>query len=156
MTAGQEQELSLTDKVINRRQQIFIRYVVAILIDVIVLNLFNEYWPQYLHIETFTLTLFAAMMLQVLLQLTLKIEHSVAEYFFKDKSGMKINILRGVSAWGIIFISKLIMLEALSMAFGESLVFHGPIHGVVAFIIVIMSMIILEQLLVKIHNFLAR
>jgi len=120
MTPEQEEELAITDKTINRKQQLYIRYVVAILIDLTVLSLFNEFFPQFLFIETFSLSLFAAIILQVLLQLTLKAEHKVAHYFFHGKSGLKVNILRGVTAWSMIFISKLVMLKAISLAFGSS------------------------------------
>lgn len=152
MTREQEEELTLTDKVINRKQQLYIRYVVAILIDLTVLSLFNEFLPQFLFIETFSLSLFAAIILQVLLQLTLKAEHKVAHYFFHGKSGLKVNILRGVTAWSIIFVSKLVMLKAISLAFGSNVVFGGPIHGVISFIIVITTMILAEQLMLKIHH----
>jgi hypothetical protein len=141
--------------VINRKQQLFIRYIVAILIDLTVMNLFNEYWPEYMHITSFTLSLFAAVLLQVLLQLTLKVEHIVATYFFEGKSGLKVNILRGLTAWTLIFISKLVMLKAISIAFSGEIAFGGPVHGVVAFIIIIATMIIAEQILLKIHNALA-
>ena len=155
MTSQEEQELSLSDKSINNRQRLFIRYVVAILVDLTVLSLFNEFWPEYLFIDTFSLSLFAAVILQVLLQLTLKAEHKVAHYFFHGKSGLKTNILRGITAWSMIFVSKLVMLKALSIVFGSSVVFGGPIHGVVAFIIVITTMIVSEQILIKIYNLLA-
>jgi len=152
MTSQEALSLSLSDNSFNNRQRLFIRYVVAILADLTVLSLFNEFWPQYLFIDTFSLSLFAAVILQVLLQLTLKAEHKVAHYFFHGKSGMKINILRGITAWSMILVSKLAMLKALSIAFGSSVVFGGPIHGVVAFIIIITTMIVAEQILIKIYN----
>jgi len=156
MTSEEELELSLTDKVYNRKQQMFARYIIAVLIDLTILNLFNEYWSEYLFIKTFSLSLLAAILLQTLLQLTLKVEHGVANYFFKDKSGLSINILRGISAWSIIFLSKLVMLKAITLVFGASVVFGGPIHGVLAFIVIIVSMIIAEQIVVKIYHSLAK
>jgi len=50
----------------NARQQLFIRYFTAILIDLTVLNLFDEYW-EYVEIDSFTISLLAALLLQVLL-----------------------------------------------------------------------------------------
>ncbi|QOP46712.1 hypothetical protein FM071_04700 [Sulfurimonas paralvinellae] len=136
----------------NNRQRLFVRYIIAVLIDLTVLNFFTEYFPEYLHLETFSLSLLAAILLQTLLQLTLKVEHKVAQRFFAGKSGIKVNILRGISAWSIIFISKLVMLEALSIIFGDAVHFGGPIHGVIAFIATIAAMIIAEQILLKIYN----
>lgn len=46
----------------------------------------------------------------------------------------------------IIFASKLVILEAISLSFGSSVVFSGPIHGLVAFILVVTAIIIAEQL----------
>ncbi len=155
MTSQEEQELSLSNPSFNEKQRLFIRYVVAILVDLTVLSLFNEFWPEYLFIDTFSLSLFAAVILQVLLQLTLKAEHKVAHYFFHGKSGLKTNILRAITAWSMIFVSKLIMLKALSIAFGSSVVFGGPVHGVVAFVVIITTMILAEQVLIKIYNLLA-
>ena len=57
MTQEEELELSLTKKTTNRKQKLFVRYVVAILIDLTVLSLFNEFLPQYLYIATFSLSL---------------------------------------------------------------------------------------------------
>ena len=65
---------------LTNRQRLFIRYTLAVLVDLTVLNLFNEYW-DYVFIEFFTISLFAAMLLQFLLQVTIIIEHRVANYF---------------------------------------------------------------------------
>ena len=155
MTQEEELELSLSKKTTNRKQKLFVRYVIAILIDLTVLSLFNEFLPQYLYIATFSLSLFTALILQILLQLTLKAEHKVADYFFKGKSGVMTSVLRGLTAWSMIFVSKLIMLKAISIAFGESVHFGGALHGVIAFIIIITTMIVSEQIVIKIFHALA-
>lgn len=71
--------------------------------------MFNEYWDM-VYIEYFAISLLAAILLQFLLQVTLKIEHHVADYFMK-MSGEKAKILRGLSTWGILFGSKFVILE---------------------------------------------
>jgi hypothetical protein len=70
----------------NRRQHIFIKYTFAILVDITILNLFNEYW-DYVTLSSFSISLVAAILLQLLLQITLNIEHKVAAYF-KRKEGL--------------------------------------------------------------------
>jgi uncharacterized membrane protein YdjX (TVP38/TMEM64 family) len=60
--------------------------------------------------------------------------------------------MRGVSAWAIIFVSKLVILKALSLSFGDSVVFSGPVHGVVSFIVVVMAIIIAEQVVMWIYR----
>ena len=127
----------------SRHQQLFFRYTFAVLVDLTVLNLFNEYWG-YVYIEFFSVSLLAAILLQLLLKVTLAIEHRVAGYF-KGKPGLRPRIMRGLSAWAILFGSKLIILEAINLSFGDSVVFGGPIHGLVAFIIVVIAIIAAEQ-----------
>jgi len=131
----------------NTKQQLFIRYFTAILIDLTVLNLFDEYW-DLVTINSFTISVFAAIMLQVLLKLTMKIEHHVADYF-RAKPWKSAKFLRLFSAWLILFLSKFVILGAVNIAFGEKVVFSGPLHGVVAFIVVLVVMLVTEILLVK-------
>jgi hypothetical protein len=71
----------------SRRQQLFFKYTFFVLIDLTVLNLFNEYW-DYVSIEFFSISLLAALLLQVLLQVTIAIEHRVAG-FFQGRPGLR-------------------------------------------------------------------
>jgi len=127
----------------NRRQKIFNKYIVFILIDLTVLGFFNQYW-EYVFIETFTIALLTAVLLQFMMQGALHLEH-LAAHFFETKMGITSKAFRGISAWMIIFVSKLVILEAINLFFGDSVVFSGPIHGVLAFIIVVIVMVIAEQ-----------
>ena len=137
----------------SKRQRLFIRYTLAVLVDLTVLNLFNEYW-DFVYFEYFTISLLTAVLLQFLLQVTIAIEHRVAGYF-KTKTGLSAKVMRGLSTWAILFASKLVILEAINFAFGDSVVFGGPINGLVAFIIVVIAIIIAEQAITRIYNFLA-
>ena len=137
----------------SRRQQLFFRYTFFVLIDLTVLNLFNEYWDN-VFIESFSISLLAALLLQILLQLTILIEHRVAN-FFKEKTGLTAKILRALSTWAILFTSKLLILEAINIAFGSNVLFSGAIHGLLAFIIVVIAIITAEQILLKIYRSLA-
>lgn len=137
----------------SRRQQLFAKYTLAVLIDLTILNLFNEFW-EYVRIESFSISLLAAIMLQLMLQATVQVEHKVAA-FFKKMSGIKATVLRVLSAWAILFISKLIILEAITFVFAGDLLFGGPVHGVVAFIIVVIALIVAEQIFFRIYRALA-
>ena len=137
----------------SRRQQLFLKYSFLVLIDLSVLNLFNEYWG-YVFIESFSISVLAALLLQVLLQITILVEHSVAS-FFNSKSGIRAKILRGISTWAILFVSKLIILEAINISFGSDVLFSGPIHGLVSFIVVVVVIIITEQIFSRIYKALA-
>lgn len=87
------------------------------MIDLTVLNLFDEYW-DWVVIESFTISLLAALLLQVLLRITLKIEHRIAAYF-NSKPGTIAKVMRVLSAWAVLFGSKFVILEAINTAFGD-------------------------------------
>lgn len=61
----------------SNRQRLFVRYFTAILIDLVVLNLLVEY-SQNVSVDSFTTSLLAAVLLQVLLKLTIAVERRVA------------------------------------------------------------------------------
>lgn len=134
-------------KSFTRRQLLFIRYVSAILIDLTVLNLFNEYWDN-VQISSFTISLLTAIVLQLMLQITFKIEHGVGSYLLKKgKKG-----LRFFSAWALLFSSKFVILWVLELLFADNIIFEGPFHGILAFIIVITAMLVTEGVMRWITN----
>ena len=86
--------------------------------------------------------------------MTFAFEHRVAGYF-KAKSHTRAKVLRILSTWAIVFGSKIVILEAINFSFGASVLFSGPVHGLVAFIIVVIAMFIAEQAIIWIYNSLA-
>ena len=145
---AQQEKGPIVTGTIIRNQVLFVRYFNAVLVDLVVLGLLNEYWSR-VDIDSFTVALLAAVILQVLLKVSLALEHKVGMYF-KKKSGLTAKVMRIVSAWGILFISKLIILWAIDVAFGNSFIFHGKFHGVLPFLVLIIVIIIAERLLQKI------
>jgi len=135
---------------LNRRQHLFMRYFTAVLVDLAVLNLFDEYW-HLVQIESFTISLFTAVVLQVLLQATLVVEHRIADYF-KAQSGTAAKVKRIFASWFVLFASKFVILEAINLAFGDEVVFAGPAHGVVAFIAVVVVMVVAEQVVIRVYR----
>ncbi len=145
--------IALTDE-INNSQILFVRYLVAVLIDLTALNLFDEFW-ELVTIGPFSVSVLAAVLLQVLLKATLVLEHKVAAYF-NSKSGGLARFMRFFTAWLILFGSKFVMLGAIDFAFGDDVLFTGPLHGVVSFIIVVMVMLAAEEIAVRIYRRLGR
>jgi hypothetical protein len=137
----------------SNKQRLFMRYFTAILVDLTVLNLFEEYWDNVV-IGSFTISLFAAIVLQVLLQLTIVFEHKVAAYF-KSKSGTSAKVQRFFATWAILFFSKIIILEAINIAFGDKVLFLGAFHGLVAFIVVVIALLVAEKAIIKLYHSLA-
>jgi hypothetical protein len=137
----------------SNRQRLFVRYLMATLIDLTVLNLFDEYW-QHVEIDSFTISILAAVLLQVLLKATLAIEHKVGAHFSAKPGGFA-KAMRFFSAWLILFGSKFVMLGAINFAFGDDVLFTGPLHGVAAFIAVVVVMLVAEEGITRIYRRLA-
>lgn len=134
----------------SNRQRLFVRYFTAILIDLVVLNLFDEY-SQNVSIDSFTTSLLAAVLLQVLLKLTIAVEHRIAA-FFKARGGGLMTFLRFLCAWLVLFGSKFVILEALTLVFGDKVRFSGAFHGIVTLIVVIIAMLVAEEAIVRLYR----
>lgn len=117
------------------------------------LGLFDEYSSK-VSVDSFTTMLLAAVLLQFLLKGTIKVEHWVASHF-KGKTGAAWKALRFFCAWLVLFGSKFVILEALSIAFNDKVKFEGAFHGIVWLIIVVVTMVIAEELIVRLYRKLA-
>ena len=135
------------------RQRTFLRYYTGTLIDLVVLGLFAEFSDKVI-VESFSIALLAAIVLQLLLKATIALEHIVAGYF-KSKPGGFNTFMRWFTAWLILFGSKFVILEALSFAFGGRVRFEGALHGIVWLILVVVVMIVAEELMVRFYRRLA-
>jgi hypothetical protein len=129
------------------RQRLFIRYFTAILIDLVVLNLFDEFSDK-VAVDSFSISLAAAVLLQVLLKATIAVEHWVAG-FFKGKPGGWNKFWRYFCAWLVLFGSKFVILEAITFTFGDTVRFEGRFHGIITLIIVVVVMLVVEELIVR-------
>ena len=136
------------------RQRLYNRYLTATLIDLTVLNLFEEH-SEWVVIESFLISLLAAIILQLLLKASLALEHQVAVYFGKKEGGFA-RFLRFFVAYLILVGSKFVMLGVLDFALGSEVEFTGPFHGVVIFVLVVIVMVVAEELAVRIYRLLAR
>jgi hypothetical protein len=134
----------------STRQRLFVRYFTGILIDLLILNLFAEYWSK-VFVTSFTISLFAAVLLQVLLKLTIAVEHRVGS-FFKGRPGKLMLFLRFFFAWLVLFGSKFVILWALATAFGDQVRFSGPFHGIITLIIVVVVMLVVEEAVVRLYR----
>ena len=137
----------------STRQRLFSRYVIAILVDLVVLNLMAEHWSR-IRIDAFSTGLIAAVLLQLLLQATLVLEHHVAS-LFDTREGPAWTFLRFFSAWLILFGSKFVMLGVIDRVLDDRLHFSGPMHGVIPFVAVIVAMLAAEELIMRIYRRLA-
>lgn len=128
----------------------FIRYTLFVLVDLTVLNLFVEYWDRIV-IDSFTISLFTAALLQALLKMTLAIEHRIAKYF-ESRPGKRAAILRVVAIWAVLFGSKIVILESVDIVFGE----HVELGGLVPFIVLVITLLAAETIITRIYEALAK
>lgn len=137
----------------SNRQRLFLLYFVGALVDLVVLGLFDEYSDK-VYVDSFTTMVLASIVLQFLLKGTIAVEHWVASHF-KGKTGGWWKTVRFFCAWLVLFGSKFVILEALDLAFGDSVQFEGIFHGIVWLIIVVVTMVIVEELIVRLYRRLA-
>jgi hypothetical protein len=135
----------------SNRQRTFLRYYTGTLIDLVVLGLFDEF-SDNVWVHSFSIALLAAIVLQALLKLTIGIEHWVLGFISSD-GWMK--FVKLFIAWIILFGSKFVILEALSLAFGDKVRFEGMFHGIVWLIIVVVVMLAAEEAVVRFYRRLA-
>ena len=137
----------------SSKQQFFLKYLTWVLVDLTVLNFFAEYWDK-VTITSFGVSLFIAITLQILLKMTIALEHRISNYM-KSNEKLDKKILHIFSTWFILFASKFVMLWILQFIFGDAIVFSGAYHGVVAFIVVVIAILAAEYILTRIYKALA-
>ncbi|WP_309497427.1 hypothetical protein [Sulfurovum sp.] len=137
-------------KTISPKQQVFLKYLTFTLVDLTVLNFFAEYWDK-VTITSFGVSLLVAIILQVLLKMTLTLEHKIGDYFSSHDS-LKMKISRIFSTWFILFASKFVMLGVLQFVFGDAIIFSGAYHGVVAFIVLVVVILLIEYLINRLYE----
>ena len=135
------------------RQRLFVLFLVGALVDLVILGLFDEF-SSHVFVDGFATALLTAIVLQALLKATIVAEHRVLARF-KGKTGAAWTAFKFFSAWLILFGSKFVILEALSLIFGDSVHFEGIWHGIVWLIIVVVTMVIVEELIVRFYRKLA-
>lgn len=134
-------------KTFNARQRFFVRYFALVMTDIVVLNLFAEFWSR-VHLTSFSVSIGAAVILQLLLKLTMALEHRVSG-FFTDRTHRGARALKLLSLWLVLFGSKFVILWALGLALGSRLHFDGALHGMVPLITVIVVMLLAELLVAR-------
>ena len=124
----------------TKRQLVFFSWTKDVLIYIIVLNLFVEYNPKVM-IDSFTISIFTAVLLKILLEIILKLEHQVAAFF----EGRK--VLQIFFAWIILFGSKFVILEIVDIVFGE----HVELGKFVDVIVLVIALMVAREIFQQIY-----
>ncbi len=67
----------------NNSQRLFLVYIICILVDMTILNIYAEF-SHSVYVESFSITIFIAIFLQLFIVLTRHAEHKLSN-FFGDK-----------------------------------------------------------------------
>ena len=133
-------------------QRLFLLYYTGTLMDLVVLNLFAEYWSSKVFVSSFTVSLAAALVLQLLLKGTIAVEHKIAHYWKSKGPGGWNTFMRYFCAWLVLFGSKFVILEAIAQLFGKQVHFLGIWHGIITLIAVVVVMLIAEEVMVRVFR----
>jgi len=132
---------------ISAKQDIFLSWTSDVLIYVVVLNLFVEYLPAVI-IESFTVSILTAVLLKILLDFVMGIEHHV-HGFFEQKEGAIYRVLGTVSLFTILFLGKLFILEVVNLVFGD----HVELGHFIEVVALVLALMITRRL---VHGFYLR
>jgi hypothetical protein len=121
--------------VITAGQARFLSWMADVLIYVVVINLFVEYAPSVI-IESFTISLLTAILLKLMLDSIVGLEHRVRAWFGRRR-GAGWRILGLGATWGILFLSKFVIIEITHLIFSDSVQLGGFIDVVVLVIAMI-------------------
>ena len=117
-------------------QERFSSWASDVLVYTVVLNLFVEY-ADAIVIDSFTISLFTAVVLKVLLDLLTYVEDHVSHFF-----GRIHKVLGYVSMWVVLFLSKFVILEVIDVIFGD----HVELGKFLDVVVLVLSLMIVREL----------
>ena len=119
---------------VTRSQERFASWVTDVLVYIVVLNLFIEYVPSIIT-ESFTISIFTAVVLKFLIDAITGLEDRVSGWF-NQREGPVWRVLGLVTKLSILFLSKFVILEVIAVVFGDRVELGGFIE--VALLVVTM------------------
>jgi hypothetical protein len=122
-------------RTITQAQFLFARALTEILASIVVLNLFVE-WVHAVVIDSFTVSVLTAILLWLMLRGTIRLERRVSAYF-RQKKGVVFRVMRYLSVWAILFVSKFAILEIVALVTAGQAVL-GHFFEVVAIVVALM------------------
>ena len=107
---------------VTSAQQRFISWTSDVLVYTVVLNLFVEYSDAII-IDSFTISILAAIVMKVLLDLLTGVEHAVREFFGRISPALGL-----LAMWVVLFLSKFVILEVFDVLFGDHVELGKFVH----------------------------
>ncbi len=134
------------DITITRNQWRFVDFMADVLVYTTVLNLFVEYNDAII-IDSFTISIFTAVLLKLLLDVLVGFEHRVRAWF-KAREGTFYRIAGPVTVFAILFTSKLLILEIVNIVFGD----HVELGHFLDVVVLIITMMVARRLVGVIYS----
>ena len=128
------------ERIVNNSQRLFLVYIICILVDMTILNIYAEF-THSVYVESFSITIFIAIFLQLFIVLTRHVEHKLSN-FFGDRKSYLTKIKYFLSLWALLFFSKFLMLHGANLIFGDKINFYGMFDGLLTFIVLIFSFLL--------------
>ncbi len=118
---------------LSRAQVVYRSWFVDTLLYVVVLNLFVEYAAAVV-IDSFTISVFTALLLKAILDVLTAVEHRVRAIL-----GRYSRVLALLATWLILFASKFLILELVDIVFGEHVELGGFLDVIVLVVVLMLA-----------------
>lgn len=116
-------EFAESVKSLSKRQIYYVDFMMDVLMYTVVLNLFDQYVSEVV-IQSFAISLLAAVVMKGLLDVIGVLVQRLKEYF-SAREGTGAQVAFWVSAWVILFVSKIAILEIIDLVFEEDVDLGG-------------------------------
>jgi len=103
---------------ITTAQRRFASWMTDVLVYIVVLNLFVEH-HRAIEIDSFTISIFTAILLKLMLDLIGRFEHRM-RHWFQQREGTAWTVLGYVAFFAVLFLGKLLILEVVDIVFGDN------------------------------------
>jgi hypothetical protein len=124
----------------------FLSWVSAVLVDIVVLNLFVEF-VHTIVIDSFAISILTAVLLKLMVDAVKGLEHSVSAYF-AAKEGAIWKPVRFLAVWLVLFLSKFVILEAVNVVFGD----HVELGSFIEIVGIIVTMLAANAALLAVYR----
>jgi hypothetical protein len=125
---------------ITRAQAYYADFMMDVLVYTVVLNLFVEFVDEIV-IDSFLVSLLTAIVMKLMIDL---INYLIAlvKHYFGDKEGVGAKVLFGLTAWAIMFFSKIAILAVVQIIFEEDV----DLGGFLNVLILVLAMMVARRL----------
>ena len=145
MPTGTRGELTL-----NRRQVLYVSWLMDVLVYVVVLNLYVEFSDAKV-IDSFLISVLTAILLKLLLVVIINSKYRVWGWA-KSKDGRIYTVLGVLGVWAILFLSKFLILEAVDFVFGD----HVELGGFIDVLLLVAVMMISREAIQRVYHWLGQ